>query len=149
MSLPPFATVEYVEARLRRELEPDEVVQAEAFIDDASDLIRAESGRDWVNEAGDTLEGTPAQLAALGRVCANAAARVMRNPSGVNQRTAGPFSESFGTNATPAVFLTKAERAIIAHVSGRTAGMTTVSTTRGPVETPRPFDPFEWVDPLS
>lgn len=134
MSLPAFATVLDVEARLRRTLDADEVTQAEVFLDDASDLIRSESGAEWVNADGTALDGTAAQLGALGRVCSAAAARVMRNPGGANQQTAGPFSQSFGTNATPSVYLTKAERKIVARAAGR-VGLAVLSTTRGEIET--------------
>lgn len=130
-----FATVADVEARLRRELSEDEALQTNEYLGDASDLIRAESGRTWLNEAGDALEGTEAQLASLQRVAAAMVTRVMRNPGGATQRTAGPFSESFvPQSVSTSVYLTKSERKIVAHVSGK-AGLAVLSTTRGEWET--------------
>ncbi len=130
-----FATVADVEARLRRTLAEDEVDQCQEFLGDASDLIRAASGRDWLNDDGDALEGTDAQLTALGRVAAAATARVMRNPGGANQRTAGAFSESYAPQSvSTSVYLTKSERAVVAWAAGR-VGLKTLGTTRGELET--------------
>ena len=135
MSLPRFAEVADVEARLGRPFAGDEIAQCEAFLDDASMVIRAEAGRTWLNDSGDALVGTEAQLDALRTVCANMAARVMRNPSGANQRTAGPFSESYAPSVSAAhVYLSKSDRKVLAWVVGR-SGVGTLSTTRGPIET--------------
>lgn len=134
MTLPAFATIEDVEARLQRALDGDETVQAQAALDEASDLARAETGRDWVDDDGE-LDGTDAQLAAVRGVVATAASRVLRNPAGEAQQTAGPFSRSFGAGASPSVYFTKSERLRLHRAGGRT-GLTTISTTRGPVETP-------------
>lgn len=138
-ALPPFASVADVEVRLGRTVTDGERATVEAALEDASDLIRAETGRDWVDPDNPAqLVGDPAQLDTLRTVCAAVAARLIRNPAGVAQETVGPFSVSHGTSAVPGAWLTRWERLRLRRAAGL-IGVTVLSTTRGPFET-RPID---------
>lgn len=121
--LPPLATIDDVTARLGTM--PD-LAMAAAFLDDASELVRAETGRDWVDEAGELVDPLPPSVVV---VTARAAARALRNPAEVTQQTAGPFSVTHPSG----VYLTRAEQKILARVGRPQIG--TLSTTRGPIET--------------
>jgi hypothetical protein len=141
--LPPFATAADVEAELGRALDSARDVQrVEWLLDKASLLIRSETGATWVdddNELDGSASDEPAQaLDTFQHVATSVVARCVRNPTGVTEEAAGPFSQSFEENAS-GVYLTKTELAMLAAVvtsAGSVGGLRTVSTTRGPVETP-------------
>src|SRR4029077_18466475 len=83
--------------------------RAQACLNDASALIRAEaSGEDWVDADG-ALEEVPDVIAT---VCFAAATRAFRTPDGVRQETIGNYSVAYVDTST-AVFLTDGERRII------------------------------------
>src|SRR5690606_31311161 len=131
-ALPPFASVADVEARLGRTVTDGERATVEAALEDASDLIRAETVRDWVDPDNPAqLVGDPAQLDTQRTVCAAVAARLIRNPAGVAQETVGPFSVSHGTSAVAGAWLTRRGRLPPRRGAGL-IGVTVLSTTSGP-----------------
>lgn len=131
MALPAFATVDDVVAEMGTVTDEE---RTERLLAKASNLIRSESGRTWVDDDGE-LDGTEFQLEILRDITTSVTIRCLRNPSGIVQETAGPFSQSFDQNTQPSVWLTKTEKAQIAQLVGG-SGLTTISTTRGPVEMP-------------
>ena len=106
--------------------------KAQARLDYASALVRAEAGVDWVNADGDELEDVPAAIVS---VVVAMVERAWTNPNGAVQRAAGPFSESYGTAAADRIYLTRADRKIIRAACGALQ-IGTVATTRGGCETP-------------
>lgn len=139
MTLPSLATVEQLEDRLNLDLS-DLVAQAQMMLDYASNRIRRYTGCTWVDDEG-ALVGVPdgVDLIAVEMVF-----RAVTNPSGATQDTTGPFSVSFGPEAAQRIFLQRAEREDLDRVRCRSR-LSTISTTRGPVETPtfRRFDQFD------
>lgn len=85
-------TTSDIEDRLGRSLSVAEVIQVESYIDDAYGLAEA---HEWLSSPE-----TAAQTAVIKRVVL----RAFRNPSGVTQQTAGPFSVSYGSTARPEVY---------------------------------------------
>lgn len=132
MTLPAFATIDDLGARLPAGIPAGGETRAQAALDDVSAFIRTFASKDWVTD------DTPPVLAddtppIIGTVCLRAALRVFTNPQGVTQDTAGPYSTSFA-NASTDVYLTAAEKAMVR----RAAGLSTLGVqplTRGCVET--------------
>lgn len=88
--------------------------RAQACLDDASALVRAEAGgEDWVDDDG-ALEDVPGVIVA---VCVAAAVRAFRNPEGVRSEQIGSYSVAYADTST-AVFLTEGERRIIRRAAG-------------------------------
>lgn len=126
MALPPLASVEDLASWLGVTFEEDTpaITRAALVLDAASALVRAEAGRTWAT--GETLdEDVPADVIAITlRVAAN----MWANPTGATQRSAGPFSESYGAG------LTDEDRTDLGRYRG-TSGLFTISTTRCDPET--------------
>lgn len=106
MSLPTLADVADLEIRLGATI--DDTDQAEALLRYASALIRSYAGETWV--VADVLTDVPDGVP---EVCVEMVYRALLNPAGVSQDTAGPFSTSYGSDATQRIFLTKSDKAII------------------------------------
>ena len=88
--------------------------RAQAMLDDASALVRAEAGtEDWVDDDG-ALEDVPGVIVA---VVVAVAIRAFRNPDGVRQESIGTYSVSYADSST-AVFLTEGERRAIRRAVG-------------------------------
>lgn len=88
--------------------------RAQACLDDASALIRAEAGdEDWVDDDG-ALEEVPGVVVA---VCVAASIRAFRNPEGVRTESIGTYSVAYADTST-AVFLTEGERRIVRRAAG-------------------------------
>ena len=109
MALPPLADVAALDAWL-----PGVVIvgdaaaeeRAEAVLAAASAYVRAENGKNWVDENGDLVDDIPDAVAVL---VVQVAARLWANPTGLTQETAGPFSATHGQGT-----LTDAERGVLA-----------------------------------
>lgn len=120
MSLPSLASVTDLERRIGAPV--DDETQAQAFLDDASGLIRLEVDPvTWVDDEG-SLEAVPAVVVT---VCCKAARRAMEDREGVMQRseTLGSYTNAemfHGTHATD-VYLTQAERRLVRRAAGRSA----------------------------
>lgn len=109
----------------------------------ASEVVRAYAGRTWLNDDEDDVDDVPGQIP--GVVCA-IVERATRNPLGITQESAGPFSRSFGADAAQRMYLTRQERAIV-RAAARLAAVGPLATTRGNLET-RTVDPMHtWVYP--
>lgn len=129
MARPALATVEDLE-RLLGEAVSD-AAQADARLEQASELVRAYARVDWLNDDESEIEDVPGQIPG---VVAAIVERASRNPSGATQETAGPFSRSFGAEAAARMYLTAGEKLIIGHATS-TIGLGVITTTRGPMET--------------
>lgn len=106
MTVPALATLEDLEARMGAQADE---ARALAVLDDASALIRAEAGdEDWLND-DDELEDVPPLIV---MICCKVAQRTLGNPGGVSMESLGSFSQQY-TNASPDVYLTRAERRLI------------------------------------
>lgn len=131
-----FATVE----DLNDAIEPDVTDEdgANSLLARASEIVRAVAHKTWLDEAGTVLsEDFPEQITG---VVVSMVERATRNPSGTTQEQAGPFSRSFGPDASQRLFITKWERLVIAEAAGAPSGLRTLGTTRGPLETACPAD---------
>jgi hypothetical protein len=132
MSMPSLASVADLEAVVGDIASGADTTKAQARLDYASALVRAEAGVDWVNADGDELEDVPASIS---MVVVAMVERAWTNPNGAVQRAAGPFSESYGTAAADRIYLTKSDRKIIRAAAGALQ-IGTVAMTRGVLETP-------------
>lgn len=125
--LPRLASIQQFAARLPGGVNDDDLLRAEATLDDASALVRAEAGVTWVNASGE-LENVPDVIVTV--VCA-AARRAFVNPNGLTAESIQDYQASFAS-ASPDVYLTKQERNAIRRAVGR-SGLWTLRTTRSDV----------------
>lgn len=97
--------------------------RADAVLAHASAAVRVYARRNWVDEEGE-LDEVPEGIP---EIVVRVAARMLANPSGLQSRTTGPFSATFGE-----LELTDAEKdAISATLRSTTGGVWTLATTRG------------------
>lgn len=121
--LPPFASLDDLEARTGP---VDDVTRAEAALDDASALIRAEAGQTWVTD--DALdEDVPGILAV---VCIAVARRVIENPDGFTEMHVGDTGGSLA-NASNDVYLTANEKRLVRRAAGVSGVMGVVELEMG------------------
>jgi hypothetical protein len=113
MALPALVSLEDFALRLGGISASDEE-RAQAVLDDASALIRAEAGEDWVDDE-DTLENVPEVIVA---VTVAVAIRAFRNPDGVRSESIGTYAVTYADTST-AVFLTAGERRTVRRAAGR------------------------------
>jgi hypothetical protein len=111
--LPAFATIDDLDARHPGGITDVDAPRAQAAIDDASALIRAEAGKTWVTDGA--LDADIPDI--ITTICCRAALRSVVNPSGVQQETAGPFNVSYA-NSSSDVYLTTKERAMVKRAAG-------------------------------
>lgn len=149
----PLASVTSLGLRLGITLTGADAERAAAVLDDASALIRAEAGTDWLDEA-EQLSGVPAVVEAIALAVAY---RAFRNPDGVSQTSLGDASVAYdrGTGQA-AVYLTRDERRAVRRAAGTTVigaielaspWAMPVSSYPVPVEgggDPIPIGPFPW-----
>jgi hypothetical protein len=119
--LPPLATAAqlavrlgYGEAGFPTEAETD---RAEALLVEASELIRDEAGKTWV-DGGGQLDGVPSRVE---KICLAAASRAFTNPEALTQRTIADSSKSFdrsGREGGEDVYLTDAEERAVRKAAG-------------------------------
>jgi hypothetical protein len=122
MVLPSLASVDDLKAW---QGSPVDLVRASAVLAAASTLIRAHTGRVWVDADGP--EDVSETAAAVVRtVCVMVADRVYRNPEMATQQTSGPFSMSVSEWASRGLVLTPDERALLATAAGRVPGLSSV-----------------------
>src|SRR5688572_28258533 len=131
MPRPSFASVIDLEAFTGETI--GNVSAADSLLARASELVRAYANTTWLNDAGTAVEGLPEQI--VGEVC-DMVDRATRNPAGITQEQAGPFSRSFGSEAAQRLYLAKSNKMVIrAAVGAARSGIGTLSTSRGPLET--------------
>lgn len=120
MTLPSLATVGDLQDRLGESI--TDTAQADALLDYASALVRAYTGRTYVDDDGNLVDPLPDGVV---QVTVEMVFRAVTNPSGVTQDTAGPFTVSFGADAAQRIYLTKADKTIL----GGTNQAFTIDTT--------------------
>lgn len=126
MTLKSLADVAAIELRLGFEtgtLQGPDLARAQAALDDASALVRAEAGKSWVDTDGTTITA-PAQVLTI---VVKAALREFKNPDGFSSEQMGDYS--YRTDHTGGVYLTDDERRIVRQAAGAGAyGAWTVRT---------------------
>lgn len=123
--LPPLASLDDLEVRAGRQ---DEVARAEAVLVDASNLVRDEAGKTWVDDLG-ALAGVPDMVATL---VLKVAKRAIDNPEGLTAETYPEYAWR-KDGAEDGVYLTDKECKIARRLGGRT-GLWTQQTTRRSAE---------------
>lgn len=136
MTLPAFATLEQFAARLPAGIDEEtDGARAQAALDDASALIRAEAGVTWTTtDDDDETIVDPDTPDIVLTVCIAVARRAFNNPDGIRSESTGSYSASF-TDASADVYLTKAEKTHIRRAAGRT-GVWAMPTTRSTNDLP-------------
>lgn len=111
--------------------EPDEK-RAEFILAVASTLVRQETGRQWVDDAGNLVSPLPDVLK---QVTVMSAARAYSNPEGVETVSEGIDDYTVHERRKvqdAGIYLTRAERQMLADLNrSEFRGLGTVSTTRG------------------
>lgn len=125
MSLPAFARPDDLAARLGRSFDELENARAQAALEDASAIIRAEAGKNWVTDGA--LDADIPDIVTV--VCLTVARRVVENPEGFTEMHLGDSGGALA-NATGDVYLTTNEKRLIRSAAGRSNGLFTISTTR-------------------
>lgn len=113
MTLKALAEVSALELRLGLELgslQGADLARANASLEDASSLVRAEAGKPWLD--GDDVTA-PAQVVTI---VIKAALREYKNPDGFTSEQIGDYS--YRTDATGGVYLTEEERRIVRNAAG-------------------------------
>lgn len=109
--------------------------RAQACLDDASALIRAEAAVTWVDDDGGLAEVPEVVVA----VCVAVALRAWLNPDGARSEQIGNYSVTWADSST-GVYLSEGERRMIRRAAGRSAiGAVTL-------ESPYGSDTTEWAD---
>jgi hypothetical protein len=127
-TLPRLASADDLAERLGREFDDDELVRVEAVLDDASDLVREESRREWVSETDPTVVTAPRIVRMITLRCAE---RAIRNPEGFSSESAGDYSyQRNGATGEGGLYLTDRELKLLRRAGGRT-GLWTQPVTRG------------------
>jgi hypothetical protein len=111
MTQPAFAFVSDIEVRLGLEpgtLENEDLARAQAALDDASTLVRAEAGKNWIDE-----DGNPVGPAPVVAVTIRAALRAYRNPDGVGSESLGGLYTYSYAKGEASIYLTEEEVAIV------------------------------------
>lgn len=129
MPRPALATVSDFEDLLGTQVDVSPT-RVEALLAHASEIVRAYAGVTWLNDDEDDVEDVPAQIP---MIVASMVERATSNPLGITQESAGPFSRSFGPDASQRLYLTKQERAIVRAAVG-VAVVMPMGTTRGELE---------------
>lgn len=121
----PLASLEALSTRLGisppLDAETADGARAAAALDDASAMVRAEAGLDWLDgEEEDTLD--PLLPDIVVSITLAAAARTYRNPDGFSQASTGDVSISYSREQqSSSVYLTKSEVRAIRRAAGRSS----------------------------
>ncbi len=128
---PSLATVADLERLLGRNVDDED--QSLAQLEQASALVRAYARRTWVDDDGE-LADVPDDIPG---VVIDIVSRSIANADGAVSETLGPYSRSFGNDASQRLYLTSANKMVIrAAIGATTNGIGTLSTSRGSLETP-------------
>lgn len=144
MTLPAFAAPEDLANRIPNGITAGDEPRAQAALDDASALIRAEAGKTWCTD-GELDDDVPDIVVTI---TLKSAQRAFTNPDGQTQEQTGQWMASYA-NASPDVYLTERERTLVRRAAGR-SGVWVQPTTRGPendVPRDRCFDDARRVPP--
>lgn len=128
--LPALAEIGDLELRLMREFVDPEDVRVEQVLNDASDLVRDESGKDWLDPDDPTKLVSP--LPRIVRlITLRVAERAVRNPEGFSSESAGDYSyQRNGAVGEGGLYLTAREIAQLRRAGGK-SGLWTQQVTRG------------------
>lgn len=119
MALPPLVAVADLAAWVGEDFIDDDDPRAAAVVAAASALVRAETGRTWVDDL-DALTDVPDEVKT---VTTQVAARVWRNPAGFVQDTTGPFTVRYPEIAGQGLYLTDTERSILSRYRTQRRGL--------------------------
>lgn len=123
LSLATVADLEVRQGLSIGDLQDANLARAQAALEDASALVRAEAGKTWLDSGGVTVTA-PAQVVTI---VIKAALREYKNPDSFTSEQLGDYS--YRTDAVGGVYLTEDERRIIRAASGNTShGLWTVRT---------------------
>jgi hypothetical protein len=138
VALPALAEVRNLEDRMRRSFETDEDLSwAESVLNAASTLVRAESGKNWLDPDDATVVVAPDIIR---EIVIRVAERAIRNPDGLSSESAGDYSyQRNGVSGDGAMFLTDWELEMLRKVAGK-GKLWTQQLTRGEC-----YDSTEWV----
>lgn len=123
--LPPLAAVADLGARLPGGISEADEPRAQAALEDASSKIRSVAGVTWTTD--DELDDDVPDI--IVTICCSAARRSFVNPDGVTGENAGSYGFT-QANASPDVYLTKAEQGAVRKAAGK-SGMWSQPMTRG------------------
>lgn len=129
MALPPLAIVRDLEDRMRRTFDTDEDLSwAESVLNEASTLVRAESGKDWLDPDDATSVLAPDIVKTI---TVRVAQRAIQNPDGYSSESAGDYSyQRNGVGGDGSLFLTEWEKEMLGKVAGKSK-LWTQPLTRG------------------
>lgn len=127
-----LAPVSALEARLRipiNSLQGVDLAKAEADLEDASNLVRAETGKSWLNEQGQPIAPGPVATVVL-----KAALRCYRNPDEFSSEAEDGYTwRREPDSVTP--YLNQSEKELLARFAAPSSKLFTLATTRlGPDE---------------
>jgi hypothetical protein len=145
VTLPPLAPVSALETRLgvaAGTLTGADLARAQAALDDASALVRAEAGSPLVDADGTTITAPAGAIA----VAIASAKRVYLNPDGLAGYSVEGYSEQQPHGATGVILTSDETAAVAAAMQGVTAGG---YVTLGSVRTPSAYDQGGAGDPLA
>jgi hypothetical protein len=127
-----------LEERLARTFEGPDVERAQSVLDEASALVRAESGKDWVSPDDPTKIVAPTIVRFI---TLRVAERAIRNPDGFSAETAGDYSyQRNGVAGEGSLYVTDRERKLLLRAAGKRQ-LWTQPVTRG-----RCFDDTVWLE---
>lgn len=127
---PALVQPEEIRTRLQRPLpfSGAELSRVQDVCDDASVLVRFESGRNWLDPDDPSVVKAPEMVLLIARRCAE---RAVRNPEGFSAETAADYSyQRNGSVGEGGLFLTEREIADLKGAGGRN-GLWTQPTYRG------------------
>lgn len=127
-----LAPVSALEARLRipiDSLQGVDLAKAQADLEDASNLVRAETGKSWLNEQGQPIAPGPVATVVL-----KAALRCYRNPDEFSSEAEDGYTWRREPDAV-SPYLTEQEKELLAKYAPSSTKLFTLATTRvGPEE---------------
>lgn len=112
---PPLIDVTAYATRLGRTLDATEEAQAEAYIADASALVRLATGEDFLDELGE-LGDVPDAI--VGVVVAMVR-RAVENPRALTGETLGDYSWQAGGSSSTGIYLMRAEKRTVRQAVGK------------------------------
>lgn len=127
--LPPLASLEDLQARLPETIGDVDEPRAEAALQDASALVRAEAGTTWTTN-GELDADVPDIIVTVTLAVAR---RAYLNPEEARQATIGGYSVTYGPGGT---FLTEDEKQLVASIASKQTGLWTIDTTRADNDVP-------------
>jgi len=117
MSLPALASLEALAARMPSGIAEGDEARARAALDDASAIIRAEAGEDWVTDDEPPALDEDNLPDVVVSVCLAAARRAFVNPDGVTAESLDGYSTQY-RNDSADVYLTRHERRLVKGAAG-------------------------------